>query len=258
MRKVRITNILLIITFLILIPALSPNTFQHPPSGQPRFSPLSDPLGHFEGTGSPGSLSWTGDGQQISNPSFETGTVAPWLQIQYLTANGSAVTLAGSGYLSSKSAQLTIYSGNSSSLSLIQDSHIGLTDDLQQNLGFTQAIRFRTAVLVQALTGSTGSDRVEASLALTTSIGGVRTIHYVFADGSRLPPNSTTDAYIKVPGLGTVGQWITIDRDLAADAAAVFPVDYLSIDSVTSITLIVSAQTLPGPTVVDPHIKFLD
>src|SRR5713226_5160270 len=172
MRKVRITNILIIITFLILIPALSPNTFQHPPSGQPRFSPPSDPLGHFEGTGAPGSLSWTGDGQQIGNPSFETGTVAPWLQIQYLTANGSAVTLAGSGYLSSKSAQLTAYSGNSSSLSLIQDSHIGLADDLtQQKLGFTQATRFKTSVLIQALTGGTGSDRVEASLALTTSIG---------------------------------------------------------------------------------------
>src|SRR5712692_4309 len=145
MRNARITNIL-IITFLILIPTLSPKTLQHSLSEQPQFSPSGDPLGHFEGTGAPGSLSWTGDGQQISNPSFESGTLAPWLQIQYLTANGSAVSLTGPGYLSSKSAQLTIYSGNSSSLSLIQNSHVGLTDDLQQNLGFTQAIRFRTAV----------------------------------------------------------------------------------------------------------------
>ncbi len=250
------TNVL-IITFLILIPTLSPKTLQYPPSEQPQFSLTGDPLGHFEGTGAPGSLSWTGDGQQISNPSFETGTLAPWLQIQRLTANGSAVSITSPGYLSSKSAQLTVYSGNSSSLNLIQDSHIGLTDDLtEQKLGFTPAIRFRTAVLIRAMTGATNSDRVEASLALTTSIGGVRTIHYVFADGSSLPTNRTTDAYLKIPGFDTIGQWITIDRDLAADAAAAFPGDYPSIDSVQSVTLQAYAQTIPGPALVDPKIKF--
>jgi len=169
------------------------------------------------------------------------------------------VTLTGPGYLGSKSAQLTVYSGNSSSLNLIQSSRIGLTDDLTpQKLVFTAGIRFRTAILVQALTGGTVSDRVEASLALTTSIGGIRTVHYVFADGSSLPTNSTTDAYVKVAGFGTIGQWITIDRDLAADAAAVFPGDYPAIDSVQRVSLTEYAQTLPGPAVVDPHIKFLD
>jgi len=129
---------------------------------------FADPLGHFDGVGVPGSLSWSGDGQRLSNPSFETG-FAPWLQSQSNTANGSAISLASPGFQDATSAKLLVYSGNSSALSLASDSTEGLTDVLVgQRMAFNSATRFRIQVMVQTVTGSTTNDRVEASLTLTT------------------------------------------------------------------------------------------
>ncbi len=247
---------MLILTLLTTPQAFVPQAVNHPPLAQLQPSPPGDPLGHFESIGVPGSLSLPGDLQRISNPSFDPGTLAPWLQSQSNAANGSTITLTSPGYQDTTSAQLSVYSGNSSALSLASESTAGLTNDLtQQKVGFNPGTTFKIAVQVQAVSGTTGTDRVEASLALTTSTGNTSTIHYVFADGSSLPGNSTTDAYLKVPGFGTTGQWITVDRNLPADTAAVFS-DAASIDSVQSITLTVHAQTLPGPPIVDPHIKY--
>ncbi len=220
---------------------------------------ISDPLGHFGGPGVPGSVSWTGDGQRLINPSFETG-IAPWIQSQSNTANGSAITLTSPGYQDSTSAALSVTSGNSTALSLISDSTVGLTNDLsQQNIGFNTGTRFRAAVLVQSITGDTGNDRAEVTLTLATSTGGTRTLHYVFAQGSvsPSPSNSTTDGYLRIPGFGTTGQWIIIDRNLSLDSSTVFP-DSTSIDSVQSITLSVLSQSLPGPPVIDPHTEYWD
>ncbi len=216
----------------------------------------SDPLGHFEGVGVPGSLSWTGDGQRLSNPSFETGSLAPWLQSQSNTASGSNIALTSPGYQDTTSALLSVYSGNSSALSLASDSTLSLTNDLtQQKVGFTSGTRFRIAVQVQAVTGTTGNDTVEARLVLTNSTGGIKTLHYVFAERGSLPVNTASDGYLKAPGFGSTNQWVNLDRSLPADTSAVFS-DSASINSVQSVSLTVHAQTLPGPPMVDPHMKY--
>src|SRR5215467_4665388 len=227
----------------------------HPARAQLQFT--SDPLGSFQGPGVSGSISSTGDGQRLANPSFEAG-LAPWIQSQSNTANGSAVTLTGPGFSGSTSAELLVNSGNSSALSLASDSTVSLTNDLtQQHLVFNSATRFRIAVQVQTLTGTTAKDLVEASITMTTSTGGIRTIHYVFADGSSLPSNTATDGYLQVAGFGTLGQWLNEDRNLPADTAAVFP-DAATIDSIQSVTLKVHAQSRPGAQLVDPHIRYWD
>src|SRR2546427_6687829 len=157
MRRLAIASILLllIIASQVLLPG--PVHTQRPAQLDPL--QFADPLGHFEGVGAPGSLSWTGDGQRLSNPSFETG-FAPWLQSQSNTANGSAISLAGPGFQDATSAKLLVYSGNSSALSLASDSTQGLTDVMAgQRMAFNSATRFRIQVMVQTVTGSTTNDR---------------------------------------------------------------------------------------------------
>src|SRR5213593_3160218 len=251
----RHATVALLLAFIIASQVLLPGPV---PAQRPaQLDPLrfADPLGHFEGAGVPGSLSWTGDGQRLSNPSFETG-FAPWLQSQSNTANGSAITLAGPGFQDATSAKLLAYSGNSSALSLASDSTEGLTDVLAgQRMAFNSATRFRIQVMVQTVAGSTTNDRVEASLTLTTSTGNLRTIHYLIGGGPGQASNTAADGYLKVPGYGTTGQWISVDRNMPADAAALFS-DAASINSVQSISLTAHAQSLPGPQLVDPHIMF--
>src|SRR5437867_3657494 len=246
---------ILILGLMIAAQALAPQT--HSVLSGAQFGPPNDPLGSFEGNGVPGSILSTGDGQRLVNPSFESG-LSPWTQSQYNTANGSAVTLAGPGYSGTTSAQLLVNSGNSSALSLASDSTMSLTDYVgQQGLVFNSATRFQLAVQVQTLTGTTRGDFVEARLTMTTSNGNLRTLHYVFADGSTLPSNSTTDGYLKATGFGTMGQWVFADRNLPADAAATFS-DAAAFNTVQSITLEVHGQSLPGAPMVDPKIKFWD
>src|SRR5712691_5930719 len=67
----------------------------------------SDPLGQFEGSGTPASVSWTGDGQRISNPYFSSGSLAPWIETQYNARSGSDAIITSPGYLHTNSAQLT-------------------------------------------------------------------------------------------------------------------------------------------------------
>src|SRR2546425_12223326 len=103
MRRLAIVSLLLVFIIASQVLLLGPVHIQRPAQLDPL--QFADPLGHFEGVGGPGSLSWTGDGQKLSNPSFETG-FAPWLQSQSNTANGSALTLAGPGVQDPTHAQL--------------------------------------------------------------------------------------------------------------------------------------------------------
>ena len=148
---------------------------------------------------------------------------------------------------------LAVLSGN-----FTPDSEVSLVTYLsQQQIGFEGALRLRTAVQVTALTGNTTGDTVEETITLTTSTGGTKYVHYLFAEASTIPTNSTMDAYYKVPGFGTMGQWIVLDRNLSGDASAALPSDYASLDSVSIIQLVVSARTF-GIQNRDPHLKFVD
>src|SRR5437867_3207554 len=61
---------------LLLVCFFANTVSQHPPLQRVASTPvLSDPLGRFQGNGIPVGISWTGDGQWIANPSFETGSL---------------------------------------------------------------------------------------------------------------------------------------------------------------------------------------
>ena len=239
---------------LLLAGLFATTTSLHPPLQRITYAPVpNDPLGHFQGNGIPVGISWTGDGQRIPNPSFETGSISPWIQTQYNAAAGSTATITTPGYDGTKSAQLTLLSGNVTFNSYLYI----LSDFSQQPVGFSSGLRFRAAALVQQLTGTSQYDRVETSIALTTSTGNLRSIHYIFASATSAPANSTADEYIVV-GTSPTGQWVAIDRSVAADAAGGFPNDYPSFDSVSQVTLTEFAQTVPGAPNRDPHIRFWD
>ncbi len=215
--------------------------------------PPSDPLGSFEGSGTPAIISWTGDGQRISNPYFSSGSLAPWVETQYNARSGSDAIITSPGYLHTNSAQLTVLSGNLSAVS-----YVSLLNDLSQgHVGFGSSERLRAAILLQQLTGTSVDDRVEVSLDITSSTGGQVAVHYVLAQGPVLPSNSSTDAYYNA-GVTPAGQWVTIDRNVASDAASAFPGLFPSLDSVSEVTLTIYAQTMPGPPNQDPHIKYWD
>ena len=236
---------------LLMVGAFSTNTRHYPDKQPPILSAFADPLGHFEGSGLPGILSWTGDGNRISNPSFEGPTLSPWIPSQYNAAVGSSIAISKTAYDGKNSTQLTLLSGN-----LTSNSYVSLQNDLAQaQAGFSSSVRLRAVVLIQQLTGMTAYDRIELRLTLTSSTGLTRAIHYLFASGSNLPANSITDAYYDV-GPAPLGQWVTLDRNVAQDASNAFPSDYPSFNSVAQAALIVLAQTQPGPPNHDPHIKY--
>src|SRR5690349_16221089 len=88
---------------------IQPRTIQH---GNTFLQAFQDPFGQFQGSGVPVGISWNGQGQRIVNPSFETGSLSPWIQSQFNTAGGSTATVTTPGYSGTKSAQLTLLSGN--------------------------------------------------------------------------------------------------------------------------------------------------
>ncbi len=251
-RKLAVT-LLGVCLLTLLLPGFFPaNTSQRPSSRRTELVPtFPDPLGDFEGPGAPGSISWTGDGNRINNPSFEEGSLSPWIPIQDNAAASSSATISKTSYDGKNSTQLSLLSGN-----LTRNSYFSLLNDLTQtHVGFSSSVRFRAALMLQQLTGTNVSDRAEISISLTSSIGLTRTIHYVFAAGSSLPANIATDAYYNA-GPAPVGQWATVDRNLASDASSAFPGDYPTVNSVAQVTLNVLAQTQPGPPNHDPHIKY--
>ncbi len=237
---------------LFLLGLFSPTIGRHYAVQTYDLSPgISDPLGHLQGSGAPASISWTGDANRISNPSFEDATLMPWIPVQYNAATGSSTTLATTAYDGTKSVQLSLLSGN-----ITTASYVSVYNNLNiAQAGFSSSARFRAAVQLQQLTGTTSSDRIEISLNLTSSIGYNRAIHYTIAPGISIPTNSSADAYYNI-GPAPDNQWITIDRDLALDAAGSFPSEYSSFNSVALVTLAVFAQTRLGAPNHDPRIRY--
>src|SRR5713226_3862411 len=107
---VALTGICLLI--LLLVGAFSTNTGHYRDPLSPKLSPNADPLGHFEGNGLSGILSWTGDGNRISNPSFEGPTLSPWFPMLYNAVAGSSVAISKTAYDGKNSTHLTLLSGN--------------------------------------------------------------------------------------------------------------------------------------------------
>ncbi len=100
------------------------------------------------------------------------------------------------------------------------------------------------------LDGTGSRDRVEIVLLLSGSFGQTKTIHYYF--GTSAPADSAVDGYIRIAG--SPGQWLSIDRSVAADAALKFPSDYGTLRAMQEVRLSVLSRT----TGIDPTIEYSD
>jgi hypothetical protein len=89
---------------------------------------------------------------------------------------------------------------------------------------------------------------------LSSSNGNLARIHYTLASSSALPANSTSDAYIAIPKIGSA-PWIVLDRNVTRDAAITFPSIFKSLGTVKDIGLSVFATSQGAPT-IDPRIKY--
>src|SRR5467141_596218 len=188
--------------------------------------------------------------QMINNTTFETGTL-PWTLIAYNNYTPS-VSITSPGYNDNSAVQLNVNSGN-----LTIDSHITLQQDFSQNtVAFANGLRLRAAGQVKALTGNSITDRVEISLTLSSSNGNLLRIHYALASGTSLPANSTSDAYIAVPGFGS-SAWIVLDRNVTSDTSYAFPTTLRSLSTVKDARLSVFSTSQGTPT-NDPRIKYYE
>jgi hypothetical protein len=202
------------------------------------------PLATYQATGPSVPMSF----QRINDSSFETG-LQPWTQSAYNNYT-STVSIVSPGYNDASAVQLMINSGN-----LTVDSHLTLTQDFSKNsIAFGNSTRLRAAVQVQLVQGNSATDRIEVSLTLTSSIGNVVRVHYAFSHLPMLLANTTTDAYFTVDWSGPT-RWILLNRNLAADAATVFPNLSASLSSVKDARLTVYSTSMGIPT-FDPRIKY--
>jgi len=210
---------------------------------------LNDPLGTFQGTGQT-PLYWPGD-EKINNTSFENGNIQPWTVSSY-NANASSNTVISPGFNDNHAVQLSITSGN-----LTSSSYERLTQDLSlAQAVFSNNTLLQASAQVTTLSGTSGADGVGAIVTLASSTGTTVRLHYIFASGAALPANTTSDAYLKVAGLGST-TWISITQYLARDTRSAFPSLASSIDAVKSVSLYVDSMSLGNPN-RDPRIKFYD
>jgi len=231
----RIFYALPLLTLLVLPLALVQNTVAA--SG-------TAPLATYQATGPAVQMYY----QMINNTEFETG-ILPWKLTAYNNYT-SAVNIASPGYNDISAVQLNLNSGN-----LTVDSHLTLLQDFSQStVAFANGLRLRAASQVRVLTGNSITDRVEVSLSLSGSTGNLARIHYVLASSAALPANSTSDAYIAVPWLGS-SPWIVLDRNVTRDAANTFPTLFRSLSSVKDTRLSVFSTSQGTPT-IDPRIKY--
>lgn len=189
--------------------------------------------------------------QVINNTSFETGR-QPWTLITYnnFTQSNPVANVTSPGYNDNSAVQLSINSGN-----LTIDSHLTLLQDFSQStVAFANGLRIRAVSQVRIMNGNSITDRVEVSLTLGVSNGNPARIHYVLASTTVLPANSTSDAYIAIPGLGSA-PWTVLDRNVTSDAAHTFPSIFSSINSVKDTRLSVFSTSQGTPT-IDPRIKY--
>src|SRR3989449_3451991 len=191
--------------------------------------------------------------QRINDSSFETG-IAPWTEIDYNnhTSGLQTIQIVHPGLNDNSAIQLTVNSGN-----LTIDSHVTLLQDLSRNpVAFGNSLRLRASIQSLTLQGSTTTDRVEISLTLASSIGNNARIHYVLASGSSLPTNTTSDGYLAATGTSSSG-WTLLDRNVATDAATIFPALFTILTSVKDVRLSVYSTSQSTPT-YDPRIKYYE
>lgn len=233
-----------IVVFLTLTPTLLTTT-----GHAVIIANINDPLGSFSGTGQT-PLYWS-ENQKINNTSFENGNYQPWTASAF-NANTSSVQIVSPGLNDNHAVQLSITSGN-----LTSSSYQRLTQDLTTSqAAFSNNTLLQASVQVTSLTGNTIYDRAGLILSLASSTGNIVRLHYVFASGGGLPSNTTTDAYFKVAGFGSLG-WISISRNLAMDAGSAFPSLAATINSVKDVSFYVDSMSLGNPN-RDPRIRFFD
>jgi hypothetical protein len=234
-----------IFQLVLLLVSLSLSAYQVRVEAQSYYQVLGDPLGSFEGPGPSAPLNWTGDGQRLGNPSFETGTLASWVQSQSNAATGSNALVVGPGQEGVWSVQLTVQSANVSA-----ESRVSVLQDLSlEQVAFGASIRLRASVYLEQLTGTSTSDRAEVAVTLSTTTGLTRTIHYYHGMS---PANSTSDAYLPIGAV--TGQWVNIDRNVAADALARFSADFATLNAVREVRVTVLSRTAGN----DSRITFYD
>jgi hypothetical protein len=188
--------------------------------------------------------------QRINNTSFETGTQS-WNESAYNNFT-STVSIVPPGYNDNSAVQLMILSGN-----LTVDSHLTLIQDFSKNtMAFGNGLRFRAAIQVQQIQGNSATDRIEASLTLTSSTGNIARLHYVFAHLPSLLANTTSDAYITVDWSGPT-RWILLDRNVATDVANLFPSLTGSLASIKEARLSAYSTSQGVPT-FDPRIRYYE
>src|SRR3972149_8228675 len=95
--KLIMTRLRRMFQLVILLVSLSLASYQGPVDAQSYYQVAGDPLGSFEGPGPSVPLNWTGDGQRIGNPSFQTGTIAWWVQSLSNASTGSTVVIVSPG-----------------------------------------------------------------------------------------------------------------------------------------------------------------
>ena len=209
----------------------------------------TSPLATYQATGPPVQMYY----QMINNTSFET-IIQPWTLITYnnYTLGVPVASITSPGYNDNSAVQLNLNSGN-----LTTDSHLNLVQDFsQRTVAFASGLRLLAASQVRVLTGTSTTDRVEISLTLSSSNGDPARIHYVIASAASLPANSTRDAYIALPGLGS-NLWVLLDRNVANDAASTFPTLFGSLTTVRDVRLSVFSTSQPSPT-YDPRIRYFE
>jgi hypothetical protein len=123
-------------------------------------------------------------------------------------------------------------------------------------VAFGNGLSLRASIQTQTIQGNTTTDRVEISVTIVTSVGNTARTHYILASGSTLPTNTTSDAYLQASGTNSNG-WTFLGRNVASDAAQVFPALFSSLTSIKDVRLSLYSTSQSTPT-YDPRIKYYE
>jgi len=181
-------------------------------------------------------------------------TTALFDQIQLTTPSASQNWILNGGF---ETGSLTGWGGSTTFTTSASRPHTGVystygsitNGDSQLAQSIDAAPRINSWTRLQAFaniamaTGTTSSDMVDLWLGLSDSQQNPVTLNYIFYTGNgTLPANSKGVQYIKSPGLGTLQQWISIDRSLSIDTSTFTLEGYKPPYSMNLIVLEVAAQ----------------